>query len=69
MGDKILPKQGKQDKIALMFQYLDDDFLKMAEGFTAIVVFALLSFFLLNYLSQDPELEQIVSSIFSSVTR
>jgi|GEM_PF-3086458 len=50
-----------------MLQYLDDDFLKMAEGFTAIVVFALVSFFILNYLSQDPQLQQIVSSIFTSV--
>jgi len=52
-----------------MLQYLDEDFLKMAEGFAAIVVFALVSFFILNYLSQDPELEQIVSSIFTSVIR
>jgi len=62
-----LKKPLKKDRIVTMLQYLDDDFLKMAEGFTAIVVFALVSFFILNYLSQDPQLQQIVSSIFTSV--
>lgn len=52
-----------------MLAYFDEDFLKMTEGFVAIVVTALVVFFLLDYLSQDAELEKIVSSILSSVVK
>jgi hypothetical protein len=52
-----------------MLAYLDRDFVKMTEGFFLIVGIALVSFYILNYLSQDPELGEIVSSIFNSITR
>jgi hypothetical protein len=41
----------------------------MAEGFAVIIVFALLSFYLLNYFSQDEELSAIVSSILGATIK
>jgi len=52
-----------------MMECFNEDFLKMAEGFVAIIIFAMLSFYLLNYMSQNKELQNIVVSIFESVTK
>lgn len=52
-----------------MLASFDEDFLKMTEGFITILIFALLTFYLLNYFSQDPQLQEVVSSIFNSITR
>lgn len=50
-----------------MADCFNEDFLKMAEGFGLIVLFALISFYILNYLSQDEQLGAIVVSVFNSI--
>jgi len=52
-----------------MWACIDEDFFKMVEGFVAIVVLALISFYLLNYMSQDEQLKNIISSVFNSIIR
>ena len=52
-----------------MLSFFDEDFFRMTEGFVTILVLALLSLYLLNYFSQDPQLQEVVSSIFNSVVR
>lgn len=52
-----------------MLECFDQDFVRMTKGFLLIVIFALVSFYLLNYFSRDEYLAQTVTSIFSSLTR
>lgn len=52
-----------------MLEYFDEDFFKMVEGFTAIIVFALIGFYLLNYMSQNEQLAGIVMSIFEKIVK
>jgi hypothetical protein len=52
-----------------MLDYFDEDFFRMTEGFITIIVFALVSFYLLNYMSQNEQLAGIVVSIIESVVK
>lgn len=52
-----------------MLECFDTDFLKMTEGFVTIIVFALIGFYLLNYMSQNEQLAGIVVSIFEAVVK
>ena len=52
-----------------MLECFDEDFFKMVEGFIAIIVFALISFYLLNYMSQNEQLSGIVVSIFEAIAK
>jgi hypothetical protein len=52
-----------------MLVYFDEDFFRMMEGFVSIIVFALLGFYLLSYMSQDEQLQGIVSSVFDSIVK
>lgn len=52
-----------------MFEYFDEDFFKMVQGFVAIIVFALIGFFTLNYMSQNEQLAGIVVSIFEKIVQ
>lgn len=64
-----LSNGGDRAKILLMLECFDDDFLKMLEGFAVIVIFAMLTFYLLNYMSQNEELSAIVLSMFESISK
>jgi hypothetical protein len=52
-----------------MLECFNEDFFKMVEGFVAIIIFALVGFYLLNYMSQNEQLEGIVVSIFEAVVK
>lgn len=52
-----------------MLECFDKDFFKMVEGFATIIVFALIGFFTLNYMSQNEQLAGIVVSIFDKITK
>ncbi len=52
-----------------MTECFDQDFFKMIEGFVAIIIFALIGFFTLNYMSQNEQLAGIVVSIFDQITK
>jgi hypothetical protein len=41
----------------------------MFEGFVMIIAFALVSFYTLNYMSQNEQLEGIVVSIFEAIVK
>lgn len=52
-----------------MLECFDQDFFKMTEGFVTIIVFALIGFYTLNYMSQNEQLAGIVLSIFDSIVK
>ena len=47
-----------------MFEYFDRDFFKMAEGFMTIIVFALVVFFTLSYMSENEQLSDTINAVF-----
>jgi len=52
-----------------MLECFDSDFFKMTEGFIAIIVFALVGFFILSYVNQNEQLEGIVVATFEAIIK